>query len=111
VLAESHREAIAVRNKLMHDEAETREALVDLGPERGENASIEGKKGIGISLPIRFAQPIVCWHSAALTADDAALQAPLRAYRYRVSGSDGANRIGRGRLIEVDGIRTVLFLL
>jgi len=50
----------------------------------------------GISLPIRFAQPIVCWHSAALAADAAALQAPHRAGRYRVSGSGGANRIGRG---------------
>jgi 2-polyprenyl-6-methoxyphenol hydroxylase-like FAD-dependent oxidoreductase len=53
------------------------------------------KTQLKIPLSIRFAQPIVCWHSVALAADAAALQATLRASRYRVSGSGGANRIGR----------------
>jgi hypothetical protein len=53
------------------------------------------KTQLEIPLPIRFAEPIVWWHSAALAAAAAALQAPLRAGRFRVSGSGGANRIGR----------------
>jgi hypothetical protein len=63
-------------------------------PEKWTDHDIEQR--IGNSLPIRFAQLIVCRRSVALATDAAARQVPLQAGRRRISGSGGANRIGRG---------------